>query len=168
MKLRNVLALILLCFNFLSASQQVDMKSLHGMVPRSIGPAGMSGRVTSIDVELTDTDNIYIGTAAGGVWKSENTGHTWTPIFDNEIAASIGAITIFQKNPDIIYVGTGEGNPRNSQNSGRGMFKSMDGGKTWQHLGLENTRQIHRVIVHPENPDHVVIGVSGATWGDSK
>jgi len=150
-----------------SSGQKVDMSTFHGMSPRNIGPAGMSGRVTAIDVELDDVDNIFIGTAAGGVWKSENSGHTWFPIFDDELAASIGDVEIYQKNPDIIYVGTGEGNPRNSQNSGWGMYKTIDGGNTWQHLGLENTRQIHRVIIHPDNPNIVVAGVAGATWGDS-
>lgn len=164
----------LLCIAFiitllpLSFAQQMDMSQFHGMQPRNIGPAGMSGRVTAIDVVLDDIDHIYIGAAAGGVWESQNSGHTWTPIFDNESAASIGAIAIYQANPAIIYVGTGEGNPRNSQNSGRGMFKTMDGGATWQHLGLDDTRQIHRVIVHPSNPDIVWAGVSGASWGDSE
>jgi photosystem II stability/assembly factor-like uncharacterized protein len=148
-------------------SQDMDMTIFHGMSPRNIGPAGMSGRITSIDVNLSDEDEIYIGTAAGGIWKSENRGHTWTPIFENEMAASIGAVTIYQKNPAIIYAGTGEGNPRNSQNSGWGIYKSMDAGKTWKHLGLQNTRQIHRVIVHPENSDQVVVGASGSTWGPS-
>ena len=148
-------------------SQVVDMSMFHGIAPRNIGPAGMSGRVTSIDVDLKDIDNILIGTAAGGVWKSENSGHTWTPVFERELAASIGAVTIYQRNPQIIYVGTGEGNPRNSQNSGWGMYKSSDGGKTWQHLGLEKTRQIHRVLVHPDDPDFVLAGVAGATWGES-
>ena len=149
-------------------SQDTTSELFHGMTPRNIGPAGMSGRVTTIDVVLSDPDIIYIGAAAGGVWKSTNSGHTWTPIFDDQPASSIGSIAIYQRNPSIIYVGTGEGNPRNSQNSGRGMFKSLDGGKTWSHLGLTDTRQIHRVIVHPENPDIVWAGVSGATWGESE
>lgn len=148
--------------------QPVDMSIFHGMHPRNIGPAGMSGRVTSIDVVLNDVDNIFIGTAAGGVWKSENAGHTFTPIFNDELAASIGDVEIYQKNPNIIYVGSGEGNPRNSHNPGYGMFKSIDGGRSWTHLGLEQTRQIHRVIVHPDNPDIVLAGVSGATWGKSE
>lgn len=159
--------LFLLAVTSLTA-QQLDMSIFHGMKPRNIGPAGMSGRVTDIEVVLEDVDNIYIGTAAGGVWKSENAGHTWTPIFDDQPAASIGDITIFQKNPNIIYVGTGEGNPRNSHNSGWGMFKSIDGGRSWKHLGLENTRQIHRVIVHPDNPDIVLAGVAGSTWAESE
>ena len=158
---------LLFHLTFVADAQKVDMSIFHGITPRNIGPAGMSGRVTSIDVELGDIDNILIGTAAGGVWKSENSGHTWKPIFENELAASIGAVSIYQANPSIIYVGTGEGNPRNSQNSGWGMYKSTDGGQSWQHLGLEKTRQIHRVLVHPRNPDVVVAGVAGATWGES-
>ncbi len=167
--MRRLFIVFVLCIVSLVAfCQKMDMSLFHGMQPRNIGPAGMSGRVTAIDVVLSDIDHIYIGAAAGGVWESKNNGHTWNPIFDNEKAASIGDIAIYQANPSIIYVGTGEGNPRNSQNSGRGMFKTMDGGKTWKHLGLENSRQIHRVLVHPNNPDVVWAGVSGATWGPSQ
>ena len=167
--MRSIALFVFLLFSSISIEAQTyDMSLFQGLQPRNIGPAGMSGRVTSIEVDLSDTDNIYIGAAAGGIWKSENAGHTFTPIFDNEMAASIGDIEIYQKNPDIIYVASGEGNPRNSQNSGYGMFKTMDGGHTWQHLGLENTRQIHRILIQPDNPDHVVIGVSGPSWGDSE
>ncbi|MEL7121750.1 MAG: hypothetical protein AAFO07_20035 [Bacteroidota bacterium] len=166
--MNRLLYLLPFLFCFTLPAQKVDMSLFHGLKPRNIGPAGMSGRITSIAVDLNDTDIFYLGTAAGGIWKTENAGHTFTPIFDNEIAASIGEIAIYQKNPNIIYVGSGEGNPRNSQNSGQGMFKSIDGGRTWTHLGLKNTRQIHRVIIHPENPDIVYAGVSGATWGESE
>ncbi len=160
--------IVFITFSSSVFAQPIDMDLFHGMQPRNIGPAGMSGRVTAIDVVLNDLDVIYIGAAAGGIWKSENSGHTWLPIFENEGAASIGAISIYQKNPSIIYVGTGEGNPRNSQNSGRGMYKTVDGGSTWEFLGLKNTRQIHRVIVHPSDPDIVWAGVSGASWGESE
>ena len=160
--------LLLFLLPSLLTAQKVDLSIFNDIQPRNIGPAGMSGRITSIAVEEKDVDNIYLGSAAGGIWKSKNAGHTWSPIFDHELAASIGDIAIFQKNPDILYVGTGEGNPRNSQNSGWGMYKSLDGGHSWEHLGLEKTRQIHRVIVHPDNPEIVTIGVSGATWGPSE
>ena len=146
------------------SAQQVNMSMFNNIEPRNIGPAGMSGRVNDIDVVLRDPDVMYIGAAAGGVWKSENGGDTWTPIFEHEKTSAIGDISIYQKNPDIIYVGTGEGNPRNSQNSGMGMYKTIDGGRSWQHLGLENTRQIHRVIVHPDNPDIVWAGSQGSAW----
>jgi len=149
-------------------AQKVDMSLFNNIEPRNIGPAGMSGRVTAIDVVLSNTDIIYAGAAAGGIWKSENAGNTWTPIFENELTSSIGDIAIYQKNPQIIYVGTGEGNPRNSQNSGRGMYKTIDGGSTWEYLGLEMTRQIHRVIVHPDNPDVVWAGALGSSWAPNQ
>ncbi|MEO0338345.1 MAG: hypothetical protein AAF242_03945, partial [Bacteroidota bacterium] len=166
--MKRFLSLLVFLLPGVLFSQKVDLSIFNDIEPRNIGPAGMSGRVTCIAVETGDYDNIFLGSAAGGIWKSENAGHTWTSIFDQEMAASIGDIAIYQKNPDILYVGTGEGNPRNSQNSGWGMYKSVDGGHSWQHLGLEKTRQIHRVIVHPDNPDIVTIGVSGSTWGPSE
>ena len=166
--MKSWLYYILVFLPSLLLAQDIDMDAFHGMQPRNIGPAGMSGRITAIDVVLSDPDVIYVGAAAGGVWKSENAGHTWTPIFDDQDASSIGDIKIYQANPSIIYVGTGEGNPRNSQNSGRGIYKSLDGGATWQCMGLKETRQIHRVLVHPENSDIVWAGVSGATWGESE
>ncbi|MEK6477233.1 hypothetical protein WJR50_06855 [Catalinimonas sp. 4WD22] len=153
----------------IAPAQQLDMSKIEeGMVPRSIGPAGMSGRVTAIDVVESNPDIIYVGSASGGLWKSEGGGIDWEPIFDEEAVLSIGAIAIYQKNPNIIYVGTGEGNPRNSQSSGKGMYKSMDGGKSWKLLGLENTRNIHRVFVHPDNPDIVYAGVQGLAWADTE
>ena len=147
---------------------QVDMLKLEALKARSIGPAGMSGRVTAIDAVVSNPDLVLIGTASGGLWKSTNGGIHFEPIFDSEKAHSIGAISIYQKNPDIIYVGTGEGNPRNSHNAGNGMYKSIDGGHSWTHIGLEETRNIHRVIVHPENPNVIYAGVQGAAWGESE
>lgn len=108
-------------------AQQLDMDLLKGMEPRNVGPAGMSGRITAIDVVESNNDIMYVGSASGGVWKSESGGIKWEPIFDDYGAASIGAIDIHQKNPSIIWVGTGEGNPRNSQSSGAGIYKSIDG-----------------------------------------
>lgn len=122
------------------------MELFEAMQPRSIGPAGMSGRVTAIDAIESDPSVIYVGTASGGLWRSKSGGVDWTPVFDEEPAHSIGAIAINQKNPDIIWVGAGEGNPRNSYSSGNGVYKSVDGGRTWMHLGLEQSRNIHRII----------------------
>jgi len=136
------------------------------MKPRNIGPGGMSGRVTSIDVVHKNPDIMYVGTASGGLWKSTSGGIKWDPIFDKEVTASIGAVAIQQSNPSVIWVGTGEGNPRNSLNGGYGIYKSLDAGKTWKAMGLEKTRHIHRVIIHPNNPDIVYVAAIGSPWGE--
>ena len=148
-----------------AAAQSLDTTKLAGIQPRAIGPAGMSGRVTAIDVSPTDKDVWYVGTGSGGLWKTTNGGTTFNPIFDDQPATSIGDVTVHPDNPDVIWVGTGEGNPRNSATGGHGVFKSIDGGETWTHLGLEDTRSIHRLLVHPDNPDVAYAGAQGATWG---
>ena len=104
-------------------SQQFNTEWLKETAPRNIVPGGMSGRITTIDVVLSDPNIMYIGTASGGVWKSNSAGIKWDPIFDDQVTASIGSIAIQQSNPDVIWVGTGEGNPRNSLNGGYGVFK---------------------------------------------
>jgi photosystem II stability/assembly factor-like uncharacterized protein len=147
--------------------QQVPMEKLEALKPRAIGPAGMSGRVTSIAVVPNNPNTFYIGTASGGLWKTESGGISWTPLFDTMAVASIGAVALDPGNPSVVWVGTGEGNPRNSQTNGNGVYRSLDGGKTWKHLGLDQTRNIHRVIVHPGNPQVVYVGAIGAAWGDS-
>lgn len=154
-----------ICLTGTLFAQTLDMDRFKAMGPRNIGPAGMSGRVTSIDVDLTDSDIIYAGTASGGVWKSENGGINWKPVFDDQPTQSVGAVAVDQRNPDIIWVGTGEGNPRNSQNSGQGIYKSLDGGDTWTCMGLEATKTIHRIFVHPDNSNVVYVGAQGSAWG---
>ncbi|HRK73412.1 MAG TPA: glycosyl hydrolase, partial [Rhodothermales bacterium] len=155
-------------FSLFSPAQPLDISKFAGMKARSIGPAGMSGRVTAIAVVHDNPSVMYIGAASGGVWKSTDGGVAWTPIFDDEPVAGIGALAVNQQNPDIVWVGTGEGNPRNSENGGNGVYKSMDGGRTWIHLGLENTRNIHRIILDPTDPDVAYIGAKGPTWGETE
>ena len=163
--MKTILTFLLIAVSFNGFSQELSMELLKNKTPRNIGPGGMSGRVTSIDVVLSNPDIMYAGTASGGLWKSTSGGIKWNPIFDNEATASIGAVTIQQSNPSIIWVGTGEGNPRNSLNGGYGIYKSLDGGKTWQLMGLEKTRHIHRVIIDPTNPNTVYIAAIGSPWG---
>lgn len=141
-----------------TVSLEKDFKNLRA---RSIGPAGMSGRVTTIDAVHANPDIIYIGAASGGVWKTTSGGAKWEPIFDDQPIQNIGAIAIQQSNPSVVWVGTGEGNPRNSINLGAGIYKTIDGGKTWKMMGLEKTVCIHRIIVHPTNPDIVYVGAIG-------
>jgi len=149
-------------------SQEFSMDILKNMKPRNIGPGGMSGRVTSIDVVTSNPEIMYVGTASGGIWKSTSGGVKWEPIFEKELTASIGAIAIQQSNPSVIWAGTGEGNPRNSLNGGFGIYKSLDAGKTWKSMGLEKTRHIHRVVIDPTNSDVVYVGAIGSPWGEHK
>lgn len=149
-----------------SFGQKIDFTQMESMKPRNIGPASMSGRVTSIDVVRNNPEIIYAGSASGGLWKSESGGIAWEPIFDENIALSVGAVAVSQKNPDVVWVGTGEGNPRNSLTGGYGVYRSLDAGKTWKLMGLEKTRNIHRIIIHPDDPNTVYIGAIGSPWGD--
>ncbi len=145
-------------------AQKLDMEKLEGMKPRSIGPAGMSGRITAIAVLRSNPAVMYLGSASGGLWKSTSGGVAWTPVFDTLDVASIGAVAIDQRDADVIWVGTGEGNPRNSQSSGNGVYKSLDGGRTWTHCGLDNTRNIHRLLLDPFNPDIAYAAAMGSAW----
>ena len=167
---QTIICLLLICASVhveTTAQYTLDTKDFKAMDFRNIGPAGMSGRITTIDVDLSDKDRIFAGSASGGVWLSENGGINWDPIFDEQDVLSIGAVAVDQSNPSTLWVGTGEGNPRNSLNTGAGIFKSIDGGKTWKLMGLENTKVIHRIIVHRDNPDVVYVAAMGAPWGKS-
>ncbi|MCW8982023.1 MAG: hypothetical protein OQJ83_11610 [Altibacter sp.] len=164
--MKKIFLLFLLCIGATLSAQEMSMDILKDMKPRNIGPGGMSGRVTAIDVVTNDPDIMYVGTASGGLWKSTSGGIKWSPVFDEQVTASIGAVAIQQSNPSVIWVGTGEGNPRNSLNGGYGIFKSLDGGKTWKSMGLEKTRHIHRVIIDPTDPNTVYVGAIGSPWGE--
>jgi len=151
-----------LLFNFsVTEAQSLDFDNLKNLAIRNVGPANMSGRITAIDVLSSNPKIMYVGAASGGVWKSENGGSAWRPIFDDQPTQNIGALAIQQNNPDVIWVGTGEGNPRNSMNLGMGIFKSTNGGATWSLMGLEPTKTIHRIIIDPRNPDVVFAGAMG-------
>ncbi|MEY3053112.1 MAG: hypothetical protein RLY31_2897 [Bacteroidota bacterium] len=161
----KLLAWGLLICSTTAAAQPLRLEHFKSFRPRNIGPAGMSGRVTAIDVPATQPNTIYVGAASGGVWRSDNGGIQWKPLFDEMPVQSIGAIRINQRNPSEIWVGTGEGNPRNSQNSGEGVYRSIDGGKSWQHMGLAQTKTIHRIILHRDDPNTVFVAASGSAWG---
>lgn len=158
-------ALLMLCATA-GFAQKLDMEKLKGMKPRAIGPAAMSGRITAVDVVVSNPDIMFVGAASGGVWKTVSGGITWESVFDKESTLSIGAIAVQQDNPAVVWVGTGEGNPRNSLNGGDGIYKSMDGGKSWKKMGLEKTRHIHRVIIDPKNPNTVYVAAIGSPWGE--
>ena len=151
----------LLLISLSSSAQVFDFNLLKNLKIRNVGPANMSGRITAIDAVRSNPITIYVGAASGGVWKSENGGSSWKPIFEEQPTQNIGAIAIQQSDPKVIWVGTGEGNPRNSMNLGMGIFKSEDSGHTWKHMGLTSTKTIHRIIIDPRDPNTVYVGAMG-------
>src|SRR6476661_6237634 len=134
---------------------------------RSIGPASMGGRIDDIAVSESDPNIIYIGYAVGGVFKSENNGTTFEPVFETYNTASIGDIAIHPTNPNIVYVGTGEANNRQTSTFGDGIYKTTDGGKTFTHLGLTETQTIARIVIDPKNPETVYVASPGHLFGPS-
>jgi photosystem II stability/assembly factor-like uncharacterized protein len=132
---------------------------------QSIGPANNTGRLTSIAVaDDNGRRTIYVGAATGGVWKSEDRGDTWRPIFEHEATASIGDVAVAPSAHDIVWVGTGEDNLFRAGIAGTGIYKSIDAGKTWRHMGLTDSGTIGRVLVHPTNPNIVYVAASGHEW----
>jgi photosystem II stability/assembly factor-like uncharacterized protein len=149
-------------------AQPAHEAALKNMKFREIGPAIMGGRVDDFAVVESDPRIIYVGSAAGGVFKTINGGASWDPIFDDQPNSTIGDIALAPSDPSIVWVGTGEPNNRQSSSWGNGIYKSMDAGKTWTHMGLKDTHHIGRVIVHPTNPNTVYVAALGHLWGPNK
>jgi photosystem II stability/assembly factor-like uncharacterized protein len=167
MMTRGLLAVLLTLLSSALHAQPIDAELLAGMKARAIGPAAMSGRVAAIDAVESNPDVVYVGAATGGVWKSTDGAFNFTPVFDDQPVAAIGAVAIFQPSPEIVWVGTGEGNVRNSMSVGNGVYKTTDGGKTWQHLGLDKTERIHRIVLHPRDPNIAWVAAMGQAWGQN-
>jgi photosystem II stability/assembly factor-like uncharacterized protein len=149
-------------------SKGVDTQAFERLEWRSIGPANMGGRTADVEGVAGNPNIVYAGTASGGIWKTTNGGTTWTPIFERQGTISVGDIALEPNNPDVVWVGTGESNVRNSVSFGDGVYKSNDGGKTWQHMGLRDTMYISRVLVHPTNPDTVYVAALGHAFGPNE
>ncbi|MGE5245166.1 MAG: WD40/YVTN/BNR-like repeat-containing protein [Betaproteobacteria bacterium] len=131
---------------------------------RMTGPF-RAGRVNGVSGVPGRPETFYFGSVGGGLWKTINAGRTWTPVFDSEPVASIGAVGVAPSSPDTVYVGTGESDMRSQISYGDGMYKTTDGGRTWSHIGLEATRQIGRVLVDPKNADRVFVAALGHVYG---
>ena len=162
----SLFLLLVMIISKASFGQKIGLDQFKSWKPRNIGPAGMSGRITAIDAVVADPNTIYLGAASGGVWKTINQGASWDAVFEEQPILNIGSIAIQQSNPSTVWVGTGEGNPRNSISLGEGMYKTIDGGKSWKKMGLEKTRNIHRIIVDPSNPNTVYAGAIGNPYAE--
>src|ERR1700693_2150436 len=143
-----------------AAAPDIDPALLGGMKWRQIGPF-RGGRVVAVTGVPGDPRPWYFGAVAGGVWKSTDVGAAWKPVFDDQKIASIGAIAVADSDHNVIYVGPGEACPRGNITYGDGVYKSVDAGRTWQHLGLRDTRHIGAIVVDPRNPDIAFVAALG-------
>ena len=157
--------MVLGCFSTRAALAQSVNDLLRPLPARELGPTTMSGRITNFGVYEAEPRIYYVGTASGGVWKTENGGITMKPVFQYEHLSAIGDVAVNQKNPNDVWVGTGEENSRNSTSWGNGIYHSTDGGKSWQHMGLEKTRHISTILLDPKNPNTIYVGALGHLWG---
>ena len=139
--------------------------TFSGLKFRLIGPAVASGRVMSIAVNPRNKNEYYVGEASGGVWKTMNNGTTWTPLFDGEGSYSIGWVTLDPNDSSVVWVGSGESNSQRSVSYGDGIYRSEDGGKSWQNLGLKKSEHIGRVMVDPRDSKVVYVAAEGPLWG---
>ena len=166
-----ILVAFITAIAFEVSSQEIALKSkqLFGdMTARQIGPALMSGRIIDMEVHPTNSKIIYTGTAGGGVWKSNDGGATYSPVFDDYIQ-SIGQVAVDPSDPDnVVWVGTGEIWTRNSVSVGNGLYKSEDGGSNWKKIGLEKSERISGIEIDPRDGNTVYVGILGALWNDSE
>ncbi|MBT3327299.1 MAG: sialidase, partial [Gemmatimonadales bacterium] len=148
-----------------AAAQQIPTDALSQLSFRHIGPVG--NRTTSIAGVEGDRFTYYAGAATGGVWKTEDAGIHWKPVFDDQPVHAIGALAVSSSDPAIVWVGTGETSIRSNVSLGNGVWKSTDAGETWAHMGLEGTGRIGKVLIHPSDPDIVYVASLGHSHGPS-
>ncbi|MFC3879803.1 WD40/YVTN/BNR-like repeat-containing protein [Algoriphagus namhaensis] len=164
----RVLGTLLLIFSVsILSAQQIPSSSYQDLDYRMIGPFRASRTVGGVGIP-SQPNVFFMGVNNGGVWKTDDYGRTWNPIFDDAPTGSVGDIAVSESNPDIIYVGSGEGLHRPDLGVGDGIFKSVNGGDTWEHVGLEDVQQVGRLIVHPTNPDIVIVAGLGHPYGPNE
>src|SRR5437762_2147958 len=172
MRSLRIFTVIVFCgsaFGQQQASAPFNSASISGLGARNIGSAAMSGRISAIagTREPSGKITLFVGAASGGVWKSDDSGTRYRPVFDEQRVQSIGAIALDPKNSKNVWVGTGESWTRNSVSIGEGVYKSTDGGETWTRAGLEKSERIAKIKVSPTNSDTVFAADPGPFWSDS-
>ncbi len=174
----NIISLVLILLGILIAfpseakkkkveEEKFTIKSdlVKGLKWRSIGPAFTSGRIADFAVNPNNTSEYYVAVASGHVWKTINNGTTFTPVFDGQKSYSIGVVTMDPNNHNVVWVGTGENNHQRALGYGDGVYKSVDGGKSWKNMGLKDSRQIGGIVIDPNNSDIVFVAAEGSVWG---
>ena len=164
---RPILLGILTLLSVAAVAQAVAPELISGLKWRLIGPF-RGGRVVAVAGVPGDSTTFYFGSVNGGIWKTIDAGIVWTPIFDSQPVGSIGALAVAPSDPKTIYAGTGESDIREDLSSGNGVYKSTDGGATWLHVGLEDTRQISRIVIDPQDPKTVYVGALGHVYGPNE
>ncbi len=168
--IRNALTLVCLTLllNYFSHAQQgaLDLyrEAAKGLALRPVGPALMGGRIADIAVNPADKSNWYVAAGSGGVWKTTNSGITWKPVFEDQASFSIGCVAIDPANPSVVWVGTGENVSGRHVGWGDGIYKSLDGGQTWQRMGLEKSEHIGKILIDPRNSEVVYVAAEGPLW----
>ena len=165
----NLIFTILILFGVSEVFSQKKEKTIETSLfdnfqVRNIGPAKVSGRITKVIKDYSNTSTWYVSTASGNVWKTKNSGTTWIPIFENYGSYSIGTITMDPKNPNILWLGTGENNSQRSVGFGDGIYKSIDGGNSWVNMGLKTSEHIAKIIVDPKNSENIFVAAQGPLW----
>jgi photosystem II stability/assembly factor-like uncharacterized protein len=171
-----VLSSLFLLFPLVAPAQQTgdgsavqpDTTMLAAFRWRALGPAVMSGRVSDVIGNPRNPKELLAGFATGGLWRTDNAGTTWTPVFDHQTVSTVSALAMAPSDTSIVWAGTGEADSRNSISPGGGVYKSTDAGKTWTFMGLEDTRQIGRIAIDPTDPDVVYVAALGHAWGPNR
>ncbi|MCP5061842.1 MAG: glycosyl hydrolase, partial [Ignavibacteriae bacterium] len=170
-KLQIILILLFLvplrCFSKNNSEEKDTAKTeiYSGLKWRSIGPAFTSGRISDIAVNPKNQSEYYVAVSSGNIWKTKNWGTTFEPIFENYGAYSIGCLAIDPDNPNVVWAGTGENNHQRALGYGDGVYKSINGGKSWENVGLKESRQIGKIIIDPRNTEIVFVAAEGSVWG---
>ena len=153
-----------ICFVLFANSDDLASDVLAGLKFRSIGPALTSGRITDFAVDPRDSHHYYVAVASGGVWETKNGGAEFSPIFDGQASYSIGCLTLDPSNPNTLWVGSGENNSQRSVGYGDGVYRSRDGGKSWENLGLKGSEHIGRIVVDPTDSSRIWVAAQGPLW----